>query len=167
MTKKKHLCDTCELMVENHLEFVKIRSAIDRLIHPITLKYGITSTQFLVLNLIRKSECATVSTLFRSLDFNQGNMSSMCKKLEADGFIEKTRCADDERKTYLTLTEKGNEALHSLDEFFNGTDNEYWIPEEEFLEAEAALTVLKNTAKKINIKLEEAIRTSQNGENNA
>ncbi len=166
MSSQSNLIKTCDLINETNEEFIRIRSGIERLIQPITQEYGLTPTQVAVLNLIKKTENATVSTLFRALDFNQGNMSSMCKKFEADGFIEKTKCPDDERKTYLTLTEKSIRVLNSLDEFFSFNDSEGWLTVEEFHEAELAVIVLRNAAKKINEKLGAAL-TEKNGENHA
>ncbi len=166
MSSQSNLIKTCDLINETNEEFIRIRSGIERLILPITQKYGLTPTQVAVLNLIKKTENATVSTLFRALDFNQGNMSSMCKKFEADGFIEKTKCPDDERKTYLTLTDKSIEVLNSLDEFFSFNDSEGWLTAEEFHAAEEAVAVLRNAAQLINQKLSEHL-AERNGESNA
>ncbi|MBE6588153.1 MAG: MarR family transcriptional regulator [Ruminococcaceae bacterium] len=167
MNKKNYLSKTCDLIMETHEEYIRVRSGVERLILPITQEYGLTPIQVSVLNLIRKTENATVSSLFRALDFNQGNMSSLCKKLEADGFIEKSRSTEDERKSYLSLTDKGYMALHGIDEFFNFTDDECWLTEEEFLEAEKAITLLRNAAKKVNDRLEETLLAAKNGEYNA
>ena len=166
MSNKQNIIRTCDLINETNEEFIRVRSGIERLIMPITQEYGLTPTQVAVLNLIRKTENATVSSLFRALDFNQGNMSSMCKKLEADGFIEKTKCPDDERKTFLSLTEKSTLALEGLDKFFTFDNSESWLTAEEFHEAELAVIVLRNAARRINEKLGEAM-TEKNGESNA
>ena len=166
MADKQNIIRTCDLINETNEEFIRIRSGIERLITPVTQEYGLTPTQVAVLNLIRKTENATVSSLFRALDFNQGNMSSMCKKLESDGFIEKTKCPDDERKTFLSLTYKSLDALESLDKFFSFDKGESWLTADEFHEAELAVIVLRNAARKINEKLGEAL-IEKNGENNA
>ena len=166
MSNNQNIIRTCDLINETNEEFIRIRSGIERLIMPITQEYGLTPTQVAVLNLIRKTENATVSSLFRALDFNQGNMSSMCKKLESDGFIEKTKCPDDERKTFISLTEKSLSALDGLDKFFTFEEGESWLTAEEFHEAELAVIVLRNAARRINKKLTEALN-DKNGENNA
>ena len=95
-------------------------------------------------------------------------MSSLCKKLEADGFIEKMKCPDDERKTYLTLTDKGIEALDGIDNFFDfdSDESDSWLSAEEFHEAELAVLVLRNAAKKVNEKLAFAL-SEKNGVGNA
>lgn len=162
----EYMKGTCTLIMETHEEFIRIRSGIERLMLPAAQKYGLTPTQVAVLNLIRKTEKATVSTLFRALDFNQGNMSSLCKRLEADGFIEKTKSDEDERKTYLSLTSKGADALCGIDEVFCFSEDECWLTKEEFCEAEAAFVTLRNAARKINTMLACTL-DGQNGENNA
>ncbi len=141
---------TCDIIMETHEEYIRIRSGIERLMLPVSQSYGLTPTQVAVLNLIKKTDNATVSKLFRTLDFNQGNMSSMCKKLEADGFIEKTKSTDDERKCFLTLTGKGETALSGIDKAFDFTPETCWLTREEVEEAEAAILILRNTANKIN-----------------
>ena len=161
-----HLKKTCALIMETHEEFIRIRSGIERLMLPAAQSYGLTPTQVAVLNLIRKTEKATVSSLFKALDFNQGNMSSMCKKLEADGFIYKTKSTDDERKCYLSLTEKAEEALEGIDRVFTFSDEECWLSEEEFLRAEEAIMTLRAAAHKINDMLFETI-AERNDQKNA
>ncbi len=152
-----HLKKTCDLIMETHEEFIRIRSGIERLMLPAAQSYGLTPTQVAVLNLIRKTEKATVSSLFKALDFNQGNMSSLCKKLEADGFISKTKSTDDERKCYLSLTDKAIEALEGIDRVFTFSDEECWLSEEEFTEAEESIATLRAVAHKINDMLADTI----------
>lgn len=146
----KHLSNTCTVITEANEEFIRLRAAIDRLMLPIAQQYGLTPTQVTVLNLIRKVEHPTVSKLFRTLNFNQGNMSSLCKRLEEEGFITRTKCAEDERKSYLCLTEKALEVLSHIDGLFTFTEDESWLSKEEFIAAQNALITLKETAKKIN-----------------
>jgi len=154
---------TCKLLMETHEEFIRLRMGIERLMLPVAQSYGLTTTQIAVLNLIRKLGKATVSTLFKSLDFNQGNMSSLCKKLENDGYIKKEKCHDDERKSYLTLTEKSFSVLESIDRLFSFTEEECWLDPDEYNAAENALSVLKETAKKINALL--SASTDERNEN--
>ena len=148
---------SCDVIMETHEEFIRIRTGVERLMLPAAQSYGLTPTQVAVLNLIRKNGMATVSSLFKALDFNQGNMSSMCKKLEADGFIKKIKCTDDERKSYLTLTDKATEALDGIDRVFTFEDSESWITTEEFERAVEAVAVLREVARKINDKMTEAL----------
>ena len=156
---RKNMRYAYDLIMETHEEFIRIRSGIERMILPITQAYGLTTTQAAVLNIIRKMGKATVSDLFKALDFNQGNMSSLCKKLEADGFVVKTKCTHDERKCYLTLTDKAQVAIDGIDAFFLCDRENRWLTDEEFAEAEAAIAILRTTANTINEKLLEAVET--------
>ncbi len=152
-----HIKTSCDVIMETHEEFIRIRTGVERLMLPAAQSYGLTPTQVAVLNLIRKNGRATVSSLFKALDFNQGNMSSMCKKLEADGFITRVKCTDDERKSFLTLTEKATDALEGIDRVFTFDDSESWITTEEFESAVEAVAVLRAVAQKINSKLIETL----------
>lgn len=164
---EKNTKRACDLVLETQEEFIRIRCGVERLLLPVVQSYGLTTTQVTVLNLIKKHERITVSQLFKTLDFNQGNMSSICKKLEADGFIVKKKCQKDERKSYLALTEKALNALDGIDKFFTVDEDECWISEEELAEAEEAISVLRRAAKKINEKLAAATNEKSEGENNA
>ena len=146
-----------DLIMKTQQEFIRIRAGIERLMLPVAQEYGLTPTQAAVLNLIRGSEEATVSMLFKALDFNQGNMSSMCKKLEADGFITKVKSTDDERKCYLRLTKKATDSLCAINDFFANAENDRWITQEEFAAAENAVETLRTTAAKVNLKLAETL----------
>lgn len=148
-----HIKSSCDVIMETHEEFIRIRTGVERLMLPAAQSYGLTPTQIAVLNLIRKNDRATVSSLFKALDFNQGNMSSMCKKLEADGFITKIKCVEDERISYLALTDKAHEALRGVARVFTFEDSESWITTEEFERAVEAVSVLREIAKKINQKM--------------
>ena len=139
--------------METNEQFIKIKAHIERLIQPAAAYYGLTPTQVCVLNIIRKSGSTTVSDIFKALEFNQGNMSSLCKKLEADGFIKKTKAVEDERKCYLSLTEKAHEALSGVDTIFSCSEDDCWLSKEEFERAGEAFEVLNATAKKINERL--------------
>jgi len=140
------------LLLETLQDFIKMKSSLDRLMTPITQSYGLTPMQSAILNLVKHSEKPTVSTLFRSFELNQGNMSSICKKLEADGFIKKTRSKDDERCTFLSLTEKGEAAIEGINSVFSYTDAECWLTREEMKEAENAIAVIRRTLDTVNQK---------------
>ena len=156
---------TCDLILETHEEFIRIRSGIERLMLPVIQDYGLTPTQVAVLNLIRKTDTPTVSKLFKILDFNQGNMSSLCKRLEADGFIKKTKCKNDERKSYLSLSEKGEAALLGIDSFLEFSDEESWLSHEEFEKCKEAVSVLRDAARIINERLAESVSEKTENQN--
>lgn len=144
-------------------EFLRLRNTLERIIAPIAAKYGLTPVQSVTLHLIAKSENATVGSIFREFDLNQGNVSTVCKKLEADGFIIRTKSVDDERKFVIALTEKGENAIHGIEDgipaFLPFTDSEIT---REFSRLTDGLRILKDAAHGLNC----AITEKNNGENN-
>ena len=163
---KINVKESYDLVMEAQEEFIRIRAGIERLILPLTQSYGLTPTQASVLNIIRKNERATISDIVKTLDFNQGNMSSMCKKLESDGFIKREKSPDDERKSFLTLTDKGTRAILGIDEFFSVEEGECWITPEDFEEAKAAVEILREASRKVNEKLS-GLHTEEKNKKNA
>ncbi len=142
---------TESIYFETLTEFMKLRTSVDRILSPVAALFGLTPVQSVMLHLISRSEGATVGSIFRELDLNQGNVSSVCKKLESDGFIKRQRSPDDERCFYITLTEKGTSALRGIEERLpcilprcDAADNE------EVRRAAEGLEALKNIAQKIN-----------------
>ena len=107
--------NTCgDLCLESLAELLKLRTNAERAVAPITQKYGLTPVQAVILHLINGYESPTVGTIFKALDLNQGNVSSTCKKLESDGFIERRRSENDERRVVLFLTEKGERSVRMI-----------------------------------------------------
>ena len=102
------------IFLESLAELLRLKTNAERAIYPVAQKYGLTPVQAIILHLIYESETPTVSTVFRTLDLNQGNVSSTCKKLESAGYISRRRCENNERRVVLTLTEKGLGAVSGI-----------------------------------------------------
>lgn len=79
-------------------------------------KTGLTQLQISILACIKEELVTTVGSLSKKLGINQGNSSSICKKLEVMGYIVRSRNAKDERIVNLILTEKGCRVLEEMDE---------------------------------------------------
>ena len=105
---------TDSLHFEVLAEFLRLKTNLDRVLSPITAEFGLTPVQSVMLHLISRSESATVGSIFRQLDLNQGNVSSVCKKLEGDGYIVRNKSPEDERIYVISLTDKGNDALYGI-----------------------------------------------------
>ena len=67
----------------------------------------ITSSQSRILFMLSLEPKLTVSTLSRRLGIAPGNLSPLCKKLEASGLVERNRSALDERVVEISLSEAG------------------------------------------------------------
>ncbi len=68
---------------------------------------GMTDRQFHYLRVIDKESDMTVSKLAKYFDLSKPTMTEIMHKFERAGFIKKTRCDDDGRVFYITLTKRG------------------------------------------------------------
>ena len=157
---------TFVLALETMEELIRMKTGIDHLMFPLTQKFSVTPMQATALYIIEKTPHATVSSIFRKLDLNQGNVSSMCKKLEADGFIVKNKCPRDERCYYISLTEKGQETLYGIEQLFNYDEESCWLTKQELDAALNGLKALKHAAEKVTEKLA-ILNESEKDNNNA
>ena len=147
---------TDSLHFEVLAEFLRLKTNLDRVLSPITAEFGLTPVQSVMLHLISRSESATVGSIFRQLDLNQGNVSSVCKKLEGDGYIVRNKSPEDERIYVISLTDKGNDALYGIARRLPG-----FLPEcaredtEEMRRAADGLEALKNIVQRVNREISE------------
>lgn len=100
-----------ELMFQR---FEAIKNLMDKMMIPALQAYGLTPLTAMLLYTIKQHEGISVGALQKKLDQNQGNLSSLCKKLETQGFLTRTRKKADERIVCLTLTDKGKETLSCM-----------------------------------------------------
>ena len=83
--------------------------AITRVYRPLLNELGITYSQFLVLLALWDQDRQTVTSLGTNLFLDSGTLSPVLKRLEASGFITKTRQSRDERVVEVTLTTNGRD----------------------------------------------------------
>lgn len=100
--------------MEMFRDFLQLKQEILLFITPIVQKQGLTPVGAVILGTLEQMGESTVGVLARKMEINQGNLSSMCKKLEKSGFLERRRKQEDERVVLLRLTEKGEEALFAV-----------------------------------------------------
>lgn len=140
-----------DIFLESLAELLRLKTNAERAIYPVTQKYGLTPVQAIILHLINENEPPTVSTVFRTLDLNQGNVSSTCKKLESAGYISRRRSENDERRVVLTLTEKGLGAVVGIsDEVAMRYPFFKTVYKEDALLAKECVATLRNLAAKLN-----------------
>lgn len=108
-------CSEKYLYLETLLEMLRLGHNVERASAPITKKSGLTPMQAAVLHFISCHCDSTVGEVFRSLEINQGNASSMCKRLEADGYITRRRSGEDERCVVLELTPRGRDSIAAIE----------------------------------------------------
>lgn len=67
----------------------------------------LTYTQYIALMVLWEKGEMSIKDLGERLYLDSGTLTPLLKKLEAKGYIERNRCAQDERSVIITLTEEG------------------------------------------------------------
>ena len=86
----------------------------EKVLEPYAQKQGLTFLQSRVLMGIRHEKFTTVGGLAEHASLFQGNASTLCKRLEQQGFLRRERNAADERVVNLVLTDKGIKATENI-----------------------------------------------------
>ena len=74
---------------------------------PLLAKLKLTYPQYLVLFVLWEKDGLTVNTLSERLFSDSGTVTPLLKRLEKQGFIQRQRSLEDERKVIVTLTAAG------------------------------------------------------------
>ncbi len=77
---------------------------------PLLEKLDITYTQYVTMMVLWEKKQISVKDLGRELFLDSGTLTPLLKKLEKQGFVTRSRSAEDERLLIVSLTDKG-EAL--------------------------------------------------------
>ncbi len=81
--------------------------AFNRIYKPRLDQLGITYPQYLVMMVLWRDEPQTVGSLGERLLLDSSTLTPLLKRLEASGFVTRTRSTRDERVVDIALTEKG------------------------------------------------------------
>jgi DNA-binding MarR family transcriptional regulator len=81
--------------------------AIQRAYKPLLDELGITYPQFLLLNVLWEQDHLTVGEIGERLDIESSTLTPLLKRMQAAGFVERSRNPDDERQVFIELTELG------------------------------------------------------------
>ncbi|MGP4087389.1 MULTISPECIES: MarR family winged helix-turn-helix transcriptional regulator [unclassified Streptomyces] len=86
---------------------------IDRVLHP----HGLGASDFEVLDILatespEEGDQCRVQNLVGRVHLSQSALSRLIGRLEKDGLVERSVCAEDRRGVWVTLTRKGRE-LHA------------------------------------------------------
>lgn len=102
-----------------------VAHAFNRTYKPLLDRFGLTYPQYIVLLALWQKDGITVKTLGTELGLDSGTLSPLLKRLEAAGFVDRTRDKSDERQVLVSLTDKGralkNEAFGILMEIGKAT----------------------------------------------
>ncbi|KQS77112.1 MarR family transcriptional regulator [Rhizobium sp. Leaf384] len=102
------------LPLEDQLCFAvySLSHAFNRTYKPLLDRFGLTYPQYLVLLALWEHRVMTVKQIGDQLGLDSGTLSPLLKRLDAAGFVSRTRDRKDERQVNIALTEKG-EALQA------------------------------------------------------
>ena len=92
--------------------FQTLKSKTSRLLDPVVQSEGITTLQSCVLAHLYRQDAA-VGDISDLAVIDQANASSLCKKMEQEGFLTRTRQESD-RRVILSLTPKGRAAAERI-----------------------------------------------------
>ncbi len=100
------------LALDNQLCFALYAASglVTRAYRPLLEPLGLTYPQYLAMLALWEQAPRTVKALGRALDLDSGTLTPLLKRLEAAGFVTRTRDAQDERRVQIALTQAG-EAL--------------------------------------------------------
>ncbi len=97
------------LRLENQLCFPLYAAArnVTNLYTPLLKPLGLTYTQYIVFLVLWEKDDVPVGEICERLWLDNGTVTPLLKKMQAEGYIEKHRSEKDDRVVVVTLTEKG------------------------------------------------------------
>jgi len=101
--------DTADLKLADFLCFAiySANLAFGKVYRPLLDKLGLTYTQYVTVIALLEEDDQTVSGLGEKLFLESNTLTPILKKLEAMGYVERTRDAADERLVRVSLTKSG------------------------------------------------------------
>lgn len=94
--------------------FYEFKYALYKVIDSLCREEGITNMQAMMLFMIKSEKAISVGALSGIFNMTHSNASALCKKLERDGLVCRTRSKTDERTVLITLGERGEEVLSRM-----------------------------------------------------
>lgn len=97
---------------------------LNRLYGPVLRQLGLTYPQYLVMLVLWEQQPQTVGALGARLYLDSGTLTPLLKRMEAAGYVTRTRDPADERRVVIGLTDKGKalreQAVHVPGTIANG-----------------------------------------------
>jgi DNA-binding MarR family transcriptional regulator len=107
MLNEKYLTSLCKA-------YYDFKYSLFKVIDSLCKDEGLTAMQTMMLFTLRSEGAMSVGTLSGMFNITQSNASALCKKLEKDGLITRTRSKTDERTVLITLQDGGNAAIDRM-----------------------------------------------------
>lgn len=102
--------DSMKLFIVLHHAF----KSIDVSAHRHIRDYGISITEFGVLEVLYHRGKQTINQLRERVLVASSSISYVVQELEADGFVKKEKCNKDKRVTYIHLTREGRALITKI-----------------------------------------------------
>ncbi|WP_122157657.1 MarR family winged helix-turn-helix transcriptional regulator [Paraburkholderia sp.] len=81
--------------------------AMTKAYKPLLEKLGLTYPQYLAMLVLWESDDVTVKDIAARLNLDSATVTPLLKRLEAQGYLERTRGIEDERLVYIRLSKQG------------------------------------------------------------
>ena len=81
--------------------------AMTKAYKPLLEKLGLTYPQYLAMLVLWESNDVTVKDIAARLNLDSATVTPLLKRLEAQGYLERTRGIEDERLVYIRLSKQG------------------------------------------------------------
>lgn len=106
------------LLLDNQLCFAVYSTslAMTKLYKPLLDRLGLTYPQYLVMLVLWEQDGLSVGALGERLFLDSGTLTPLLKRMEAGGWLTRTRAKDDERRVVITLTTAGRQLRRSAAE---------------------------------------------------
>jgi MarR family transcriptional regulator, organic hydroperoxide resistance regulator len=97
------------LQLDNQICFAiySTAHAFNRVYKPLLDQLGLTYPQYLVMLVLWERDGVPLKEIGERLFLDSGTLTPLLKRLEAAGFVKRTRSTEDERQVLIALTPKG------------------------------------------------------------
>ncbi len=97
------------LKLENQLCFRLYTASrlITQAYHPLLSRIGLTYPQYLVMMVLWENDGQKVNDIAKRLYLETNTVTPLLKRMEAEGFVKRSRGAEDGRQVIVSLTPKG------------------------------------------------------------
>ena len=137
VTQTKESCDCLSLEKQFCFPLYACAKEVIRQYRKPLEKLGLTYTQYLVMMVLWEHGGMTEGELGKKIRLDSGTLAPLLKRLEKQGYINRTRPENNENKLFLSLTKEGDALRHQATDVPREMDGCIPLSDEE-------LIVLKN-----------------------
>ena len=129
------------LRLQNQLCFAlyAATNAITRAYRTGLSKVGLTYSQYLVMMVLWEGDGIPVKRIAERLQLDSSTITSVLKRLELSGFVNRRRSVSDERVVNICLTETGRDIQAAIAKIQQGIVCQTSLSESEFIELRSSL----------------------------